>query len=244
MKNLSWIKDTYQNLSRGLDMQKYNKFYWGVIGVIIIGSLSFSFFARYKLEYVDIASGFDKIKKVEYSYIDRIDYYNGLYKEFENLEKLINDSELVVKGKKISEELVAGAILSKFKISNIIRGDNSKQENIISVYEPVEISNQYYVTSPLGYKPMDKKHEYILFLDELEKPKDIKLSNKLEDNFIITNPLYGKVNTSEFTSIVTDIDGLYEIDFRGFKEYENIFISQDTENEYKEFREEVLKKLM
>ncbi|BCS81817.1 hypothetical protein [Anaerocellum diazotrophicum] len=163
---------------------------------------------------------------------------------FSLLEKIIRDSEVIVKGTALSDRIyVKGSILTAFNVIKIYKGGikNSK----IYIFEPSYFNlgkyNNFFAY--YGYNLMKPGHKYILFLKKWKYT-----------NFVRYNPYYrGKeiyifthnsaidkfeINKSNITKVINFEDDI--IRYGQVKDYEVFVYNKNELTEYYQLKENVL----
>jgi hypothetical protein len=147
-------------------MKKLNKVYifFAILGLVLVGTTTFS-----KTKEADSIQP-SKLKS------NQINLATGHAKApyYENLTDLEKSADVIVKGKMVGEGSVidfkqSGVIVdsvtkSSFLVNKVYKGELQEKSNI-SIFEPAAFKKNIYVNTD-GYKLMDKKGQYVLFLDK------------------------------------------------------------------------------
>ncbi|MGL4874313.1 MAG: hypothetical protein ACRC30_06640 [Clostridium sp.] len=152
------------------------------------------------------------------------------------LDSLFNESELVVKVKTTTNQLLQNkCILSEVLITAIYKGNDSLVNTNINIYEYgfMEMNSQSYI-APSGYIPMKPNNEYILFL------KHPTPSSVYKENFYIPlNPKYSKytTNPSDFIKYTDNLN------FKNIHEFNIILNNEKDIKAYTEIKNDLLLKI-
>lgn len=171
--------------------------------------------------------------------------FKGCNNENFSLEKIIRDSEVIVKGTALSDRIyLKGSVLTAFNVIKAYKGEitNSK----IYIFEPSYFNlgkyNNYFAYC--GYNLMKPGHNYILFLKKWKYT-----------NFVRYNPYYrGKeiyvfahnsavdkfeINKSNTTKVI-NLEGNILIKYGQVKNYEVFVYNKNELTEYYQLKDKVL----
>ncbi|KYH31146.1 hypothetical protein CLTEP_24250 [Clostridium tepidiprofundi DSM 19306] len=143
----------------------------------------------------------DELKKINppISYISTEKDYRSLeyyYKyDIQNLNDLINYSNVVLEVKPLDDGVpVALSILRKSKVLKVLKGNYAKE--LVYIYEPSYFIHTRSYMCIQGYISMKKDKTYILFLQKIKIPENLKRSS-LKDGYFLTNASFGKFKLGE-----------------------------------------------
>lgn len=175
----------------------------------------------------DIKITYNKNEIITASYITPKDL-----KELDEHSPIVVQGEFTGKRKVDKDPNVVGPLtISEFKVDKVHKG--SIDENIISVLEPFEVSDNNFINIE-GYIPMEEDTEYVLFLRE---------NNTLDGNqYTIKFMSFGKFSTSKEDTVVSKKSSIkYFEDIQGSN---LINESEETCNTYIKIKSEVLNKYL
>ncbi|ADQ46795.1 hypothetical protein Calkro_1951 [Caldicellulosiruptor kronotskyensis 2002] len=191
-----------------------------------------------------------EIQSVSENIVDQCIFLNGgSFKGCNNenfsLEKIIRDSEVIVKGTALSDRIyLKGSVLTAFNVIKAYKGDTKNLK--IYIFEPSYLNlgkyNNYFAYC--GYNLMKPGHNYILFLKKWKYT-----------NFVRYNPYYrGKeiyvfahnsavdkfeINKSNTTKVI-NLEGDKLIKYGQVKDYEVFVYNKNELTEYYLLKDKIL----
>ncbi|MDI3476781.1 MAG: hypothetical protein PWQ59_306 [Thermoanaerobacterium sp.] len=160
-----------------------------------------------------------------------------------SLSNLINDSDVVVRGKALDEKMyLHGATMRQFKVDIVFKGDKDIKDTTVYIFEPSYFDfthNLFYIYC--GYNLMKDGEEYILFLKKWPYTNYLRYNPYYKNkNIYVLSHNNGidkySVNDHLLTKVVSDSQEFYgqisQYDFCGY--------SKDEVNKYNKVKSEVL----
>lgn len=218
---------------------------WFVVIFIILALVDVVVGFSVRKKYVDIQprSLSEKVED-ESVFVLVTSSFKGINNEKFSLEKIIKDSDVIVKGTALRDRIYADqTILTAFNVTKVYKGDitNSK----IYVFEP-----SYFLLNKRdksfrawwGYNLMKPGHEYILFLKKWKYTNFVRYNPyyRGKDIYIFThNSAIDKfeLNKSSVTKVINPEDS---VKYGQVKDYEVFVYNKDELTEYYQLKEKVL----
>lgn len=207
---------------------------------IIIG-ISIFLGLKTKASFVELPP-LDELKKINprISYIsteedDRSHEYYYKY-DIENLDDLLNFSDLVLEVQPLDEGTpVASSLLRKSKVLNVLKGEYNNEE--VYIYEPSYFMDIECYMCIQGYVSMIEGESYVIFLQKIDVPKNMK-KNTLQNGYFFTNASLGKFKLGQ-DAILSDFNDDKEIYFNDIYELSVLFKLQKDVDLYNKLLKEL-----
>lgn len=207
---------------------------------IIIG-ISIFLGLKTKASFVELPP-LHELKKINppISYISTEEDYRSLeyyYKyDIQDLDDLINSSDLVLEVQPLDEgTAVASALLRKSKVLRVIKGEYNNEE--VYVYEPSHFIHTRSYMCIQGYVSMIESESYVIFLQKIDVPKNMK-KDTLQNGYFFTNASLGKFKLGQ-DAILSDFNDDKEIYFNDIYELSVLFKLQKDVDLYNKLLKEL-----
>lgn len=205
-------------------MENYKKIFSVVTISAIVISLIGAVVVRnsvWKFEYSDVL---ERASQMLYYPYPQEDTSNANFIEVSSSTNLEDESQYIIKGKATGKrEVLTETVLTEIEVIEVIKGNI--QEKIISIYEPIGISYNT-LSSNNGYNFIKSDKEYILCFKD----------SKYTDNYLYVSSFCAKFpleyKEEEFAIINEDIFAEPNIFYENYKNYEQIFKSEEKKNIY------------